>query len=323
MPRPRSVRLLALIALTGLALGVVGGATVAAFSWATSASTNAMTTDTDWTPPSAISSVIARSGSTTSGTISQGSNYFVYANVTDSGNPPSGVATVTANVSAITAGQTAAPLSTSGGPWTIDGTSYAYRSSSLTADNPLSAGTKSYSLTMSDAHIPANTATQGGFSVNVVIGPAGLDIQTTNGGTAHKPDAGDTVTYTYTAAMDPGSIMSGWTGSSTTIQARFNQNGCGAGNDSLTVLTPGGAAVNLGSVCLGGNFVNGTRTFTASTMIMSGNSVIVTLGGTATTSTVNANVTLTWTPSAAATDTLGNPCSTTPVIESGPADPDF
>ena len=88
----------------------------------------------------------------------------MYANVTDPGNPASGVASVTANVSAISAGQTAAPLATTGGPWTIDGTAYAYRSTTLTADNPLAPGTKTYTLTMTDSHTPANAATQGGFA---------------------------------------------------------------------------------------------------------------------------------------------------------------
>ncbi len=81
-------------------------------------------------------------------------SYNVYANATDA----SGVATVTANVNNITAGQTAASLSSAGGPWTVGATSYAYRTTTpLTAGSSLTAGTKSYSITAIDTF--ANSAT--------------------------------------------------------------------------------------------------------------------------------------------------------------------
>ena len=65
------------------------------------------------------------------GFIKKGGTYYVYANVTDTGNPASGVSTVNANVSAITSGSTAATLTA--GTFTVDGVSYNRRSASLTA----------------------------------------------------------------------------------------------------------------------------------------------------------------------------------------------
>jgi hypothetical protein len=319
MPRPRSIRSLALVALAGLALGALGGATVAAFSGTTSVSTNAMTTDTDWTPPSG-SSVIARTAATLGGAIAQGSTYYVYANATDAGNPASGVASVRADVSNITAGQTNVALSTTGGPWTIGGVSYAYRSGSLTADNPLAAGSKTYTLTLTDSHSPANSATQS-FSVTVDnTGPTALDIQANVGNGI--PEAGDQLIYTYSETMDPGSILAGWTGSPASVQVFMRNGGCGT-NDSATVLdSGGGTGVKLGTVCVG-DVVNGNRTFTTSTMVLAGATVTVTLGGNPGGTKAASNTTLTWTPDTAATDVAGNACPAASATESGSLDTDF
>jgi hypothetical protein len=302
-----------------LVLGASGGMALAAFFSTTSNGANSWTTDTDWTAPTG-SSVIARSGATTGGSISQGATYFVYADVTDTGNPAAGVGSVTANVSNISTGQTSVTLTTAGGPWTIDGTIYPYRSVSLTADNPLAGGTKSYTLTMTDAHSPANSQAQA-FSVVIDnTGPSAMDIQVVNGtGTVGKPDAGDVITFTFSEAMAPSSIRAGWTGAATTVTASLQNNGC-ASSDTLSV-----TGANLGTVCLGrGDYVNGNRSFTTSTMVMSGNTVIVTLGGSATTLTAAGSGTMVWTPSTAATDAAGNACAAGAANESGaPADVDF
>jgi hypothetical protein len=310
-----------LITVLGLTIGLSGGATYAAFSWTTANGANTLATDTDWTAPSG-SSVIARTTSTFGGTIAQGSTYYVYANATDSGNPASGVATVTANVDNITTGQTNVALTTAGGPWTIGGVSYAYRSASLTANNPLTAGSKSYTLTLTDSHTPANSATQT-FSVTVDnTGPTAADIQGVNqAGTAGRPDAGDVITFTFSEQMDPSSILAGWAGTSTTVRVRFENNGC-SGSDKMTILdSVGGTGVNLGQVCVG-DVVNGQAVFATSAMVMNGSSVIVTMGGSDTTKTAS-NTTLSWTPSTLAKDLAGNAMSATAVNESGTLDTDF
>ncbi len=83
----------------------------------------------------------------TSNLIKPSDTYYVYANATDA---LSGVAGVTANVSAITTGSTTVALSAAGGPWTVNSISYAYRSVLLTADAGLTNGAKSSYLTTTD-----------------------------------------------------------------------------------------------------------------------------------------------------------------------------
>jgi chitinase len=213
-------------------------------------------------------------------------------------------------------------LSTTGGPWTIGGVSYAYRSASLTANTPLLAGAKSYTLTLTDSHSPANAATQS-FSVSVDSAlPSGSDVQANVGNGI--PEAGDRVVFTFSEAMDPASILSAWSGASTSVQVLVTNGGCGA-NDSATVQdSGGGTGVHLGTVCVG-DVVNGNRSFTTSTMVLSasGTTVTVTLGGNPGGTKAAAGTTLVWTPSALATDVAGNTCSVVPVTESGALDTDL
>ena len=308
-----------LIVALGLALGIGGGATIAAFSDTTSNPSNSFGTDTDWTAPTGTS-VIARTTSTVGGSIAQGSAYYVYANATDTGNPAAGVATVRANVGNVTTGQTNVALTTAGGPWTISGVSYAYRSALLTANNPLAAGAKSYNVTFTDAHTPANAATQT-FSVTVDnAGPSAGDIQANVGNGI--PEAGDQLVFTFSETMDATSILAGWGGSSTSVQVLFQNGGCGV-NDSATVQdSGGGAGVHLGTVCVG-DVVNGNRSFATSTMAMSGTTVTVTLRGAPTGTKAATNTTMQWTPSTLATDVAGNAMAAAAVNESGAVDTDF
>src|SRR5262249_39584041 len=64
----------------------------------------------DWVAPSTEASTIAISEKDPAGYLKAGGTYFVYAKVADSGNPPSGIGSVTASVSAITSGQTKVAL---------------------------------------------------------------------------------------------------------------------------------------------------------------------------------------------------------------------
>ncbi|HJQ42105.1 MAG TPA: Ig-like domain-containing protein, partial [Jatrophihabitantaceae bacterium] len=82
---------------------------------------------------------------TTPGFITQGTLYYVYANASDAG---SGIASVTANVSTVTTGQTAVPLVA--GSYTVGGVTYGYRSAALTANAALSQGNKAYNATATD-----------------------------------------------------------------------------------------------------------------------------------------------------------------------------
>ena len=81
---------------------------------------------------------------------------------------------------------------------------------------------------------------------------------------------GDTVTITFSAAMNAQSFCGTWPAGSTTSTLGDTTNGLVAvtitdagANDVLTVSTASGCAFSLGSVNLGGNYVglNGTLTF--------------------------------------------------------------
>lgn len=288
---------------------------------------NSITAATDFKAPTASASVIGKTAGGINGQIKKGATYYVYANVSDTGNPASGISAVTANVSSITAGSAAVALSA--GSFTSGGVSYGYRSAALTADTGLAAGTYSYSLTLTDA--AGNSRTQSGFSVTVDnTAPTGTDVQTTNGGTTNGlAEAGDKVAFSFSKAIDPNSILSGWSSASTAVVVRLN-NGNGASNDTLTVYNSTNATqLALGSVNLGRtDYTAANITFgatgTASSMVMSGNTITITLGTQSAAATAAAGTgTMSWTPSASATDPAGNALSTTAVTESGATDKDF
>jgi hypothetical protein len=318
---------LATAALFGALLGL---ATTAAMAWAlytgsAASNGNELVAAADWAAPTASASVIGKSQGGVPGFIKQGGTYMIYASVSDSGAPASGVSSVTSNVSTITTGQSAAALSS--GSFSIGGASYNYRSGALTANAALTAGTYNYSLTSKD--VANNSRTQSTFTVTVDnTAPTAADIQTTNktGNTAGKPELGDTVVFTFSEPIDPSSILANWTGEATGVVVRIT-NGSG---DPLTVFNAANATqLPLGSINLGRNdYVSANATFgatgTASTMVLSGSTITITLGTASSgTSTASTTGTMTWTPSASAYDRAGNAETTTARAETGAADKDF
>lgn len=277
--------------------------------------------------PVVSSAAIAKSAGGAAAVIKQGGTYYVYANVTGSGAPPAGLGSVTADVSAITSGQNAAALSA--GSYTVNGQSYNYRSAQLTAKSSLAAGTDSFTLKLTDS---AGTATTTSYSVTVDnTAPNASAIQTANvsGGTVGKPELGDTVTFTFSEAIDPDTVLSGWDGSSQSVIVAILDGGA-SGDDKLEVLNASTLAVlPLGIVDLGRkDYVSKNTSFgasgTSSTMALSGSAITVTLGTpTSTAATAAGTGTLAWTPTSSVTDRAGNAMSTTSVSESGTADKDF
>jgi hypothetical protein len=277
--------------------------------------------------PVVSTAVIAKSAGGDPGAIKQGGTYYVYANLTGSGSPPAGVGTVSADVSAITTGQTAAALSA--GSYTVAGHSYNYRSAQLTAKSPLAAGTSAFSVKLTDA---AGTATTTSYSVAVDnTAPRASDIQTANvsGGTAGKPEQGDSVAFTFSEPIDPDTVLSGWDGSAQSVIVTILDGGA-SGDDKLEVLNA--STLNplpLGTVDLGRkDYVTATTSFgaqgTGSTMVLSGSVITVTMGTpTSTAGTAAGTGTLKWTPSSSVTDHAGNAMSTATATESGTADTDF
>ncbi len=323
MKRRPEFRLLYVVLGLGLALGI-GGATYASFSATTSNSGISLASAADWTAPAVGTSVIAKTPGYSAAYLKQGSSYRIYANVTDTGNPASGTSTVTADVSNITTGSTTVALSS--GSFSAEGVSYNYRSASVAANATLSAGSRTYTVTATDA--ASNSGTQNGFSVTVDnTAPNASDIQTTNGGSiVGRAEQNDTISYTFSEQMDPDSVLSGWNGTSTSVVLRLNNSGS---SDSVTVFNSSNATqLNLGSVALNGNYTTSSLTFgasgTPSSMVQSGSSITITLGtASGTASTVSSGTRMALTPSASATDRAGNACSTTAVNESGGSDVDF
>jgi len=311
--------------LLGAAAGGVGS-TFGRFSATTSNAGDSFAAATDWVAPTVSATIIAKTAGGTPGAIHKGGTYFVYANVSDTGNPASGVASVTANVSTISSGQTA--VSFSAGSFTIGGVTYGYRTSSITADANLGAGTATYAVTSTD--VAGNSGTQTGFTVTVDnTAPAGSDVQTANGagGTAGRAELGDGLTFTYTEAIDPNSVLAGWTGTSTNVVVRIIQ---GVPHDTFQVWNATNTSqLPLGTVDLGGTgYVLGTVTFgasgTPSTMVRSGSTITITLGAASGTVLLAAVPgTISWPPSSTPTDAAGNACATTTVSETGALDVEF
>ena len=295
--------------------------TEAAFSAATGNLANSVAAAADWVAPSGAPVAIGKTAGGATGAIRSGATYYVYANATDTGNPASGVASVTADVNTITAGQTAVALAA--GSFTANGVAYNRRSASVTAGASADA-TRAFSLSLTDLNTPtANNRIQTGFSVAIdTTAPTAADVQPQNGGaTLGRAEAGDTISYTFSQAIDPNSVLAGWTGSSTPVTLRIANSGS---NDIVTIRDAANTvALTLGSTTLAGNHVAATQNFTSSTMVMSGSTITVTIGGAATTTTVAANATATWTPVNTATDVAGNAMSTTARAETGAADPNF
>ena len=129
---------------------------------------NIITADPDWTAPTIDRTVIAKSTGYLANYVKQDGTYYVYANVTDTGNPASGmvgppVGTVRTDESAITSGQNNVALVA--GSYSVNGQTYNYRTAIQTATNPLGAGAKTYSLTPTDSN--GNTLLTTGFPVTV------------------------------------------------------------------------------------------------------------------------------------------------------------
>jgi hypothetical protein len=153
--------------------------------------------------------------------------------------------------------------------------------------------------------------------------PVATDVQSANraGGTAGRPETGDTLTYLFSEPVNPGSILNGWTGAATPVVVRFTN-----GNpDVITVFDAANATqLALGSVTSGKKYVTANTTFTGSSVVLAGNAVTVTFGtASGGVATANGAGGLVWTSSTAATDRAGNPVGAATVLETGVLDLDF
>jgi len=314
----------------------------AAFT-STSGASNSVSTDTDWTRPTIDRTIVAKTTGYLGGAVKQGGTYFVYANITDSGNPASGMvggsAGVTSNATNITTGQTTVALSSASGPWTVQGQSYNYRSTQLMVSNPRTEGAKAYTITPTDAD--GNTEVVAGYSVTVDnTQPSASDIQTANktGGTSGVAESGDTITFTYSEQIDPQSILAGWTGASTSVNVHLVDGGCVlnllvklCADDSFEVYSGASPLANLGPVdlkdpdYLGGGLLGGVSdaVFT-STMVQSGASIVITLGTRSGSTPDSGNsTTMDWHSASSSYDAAGNTATGNIRSETGSGDKEF
>ncbi len=112
-------------------------------------------------PSITLSAIASTTGTSPVGFVKEGGGYYVYADASDA----NGVSSVTANVSNVTTGQTAVALPACVSACTVGGHTYLYKSGALTAGNPLSEGSKSYTVTGVD--VVSNTSSPAGYSVVV------------------------------------------------------------------------------------------------------------------------------------------------------------
>jgi hypothetical protein len=308
---------------------------IAAFGARVQSEGNVVTAAPDFTPPVITATVVAKSLGGVTGLVHKGGTYFAYANVAaDTGNPPSGIATVNADLGELTGGQAEAALTA--GTYTAGGVTYNYRSTELTADATVE-GAKSYSVTATDG--AGNARTLGGTATVDNVTPTATDIQTANGGaTAGRAEEGDSITYTFSEPIEPQSVLAGWSGAGTSVTVRIYDNGLLGlgGNDQLLIYDSTNAnqlplgTVDLGRVDYAGGVLGGSYRFLNSTMTMSADTITIVFGTYSSTILVDAGRataagtgTMTWTPVATPYDRAGNVLSINPATESGAADKEF
>jgi hypothetical protein len=310
-----------IFAIAVLLSGALATTAWSAWTGAATNSGNVMTAKADWTPPAISAGVVAKSTGGMGAYIKQAGTYYIYATVTDDGNPASGTTSVVVNASTVTSTATAAALTA--GTYTVDGVTYNYRSALLTANATLAAASYNMTVTMTDQASNTVAVTSSAVTVDNTR-PTGTDVQTINGGTAGRPDSGDRIVYTWSEQMDPYFTLASWAGASTAVRVVVTNS---TTNDLVTVRNSTGATqLPFGTVTAGGDYVTATATYDA-TMVQSGSGITVTLGslisGTPRTNSTGAAMSwATGTPTGS-TDRAGNALTGSTVTESGTSDLEF
>ena len=234
----------------------------------------------DNVPPSVSSTVISKTVPYLPGFIRQGGTYYVYANVTDGGCAPSGIATVRANVSTVTTGSTAVALAA--GAFTVGGVAYNYRSASLTANADPHGGCQGVHdhLDRQRSERPDPDGLQRDRRQHPTDRNERPDRERWR--TVGRPELGDSMTLTFSeidrsaeraGRLDRGGARTSSSGSRTAAAATC-----------LTIRNAANTAqLPLGTVNLIGTaYVTVDRDFgatgTASTMVQSGTTITITLG---------------------------------------------
>lgn len=254
-------------------------ATSSSFTNNTTNGGNTVTAAADWTAPAISAAVLQKAEGGVVNKITPSGTFYLYASVADSGNPASGVGTLTASTSNI-ATVASATLTTTGGPYTVGGTSYNYRSALLTAKSTLSTTTYTYTLSVSDTAGNGPTTSSPTISASTASFAPSSFLTSNVTGTSGKADAGDTITFTYSSAPDPESLFAGWNGTSRTVSVVLADKSLyGTTSDIIGIVDGSGNTTSLGYLTTGGDFANAGKliTYATSTIALSGSTYTVTL----------------------------------------------
>ena len=162
----------------------------------------------DNTSPTASAGVIVASATSGVGYVRQGGTYVVYASASDAGAPASGIATVTADVSALNAGVTALSLPKCTSSCTIGGVTYGYKSAVTTAGSPVTQGALSFPVTATDNAGGTGTFTVSGTVDNTAPTVSAATVLTSGSTTPGFVKLGGTY-IVYANAVDGGAPASG------------------------------------------------------------------------------------------------------------------
>jgi hypothetical protein len=320
----RSPGRLALIGSLAVALaGASTGVTFAAFTSSAQNAGNTITAAPDWTAPAIGAGGVGKQNGPI-GFASDGDTVYMFMNVTETGNPASGIANVTASAYVAAYGQTI-QFPMSAGNWNVRGQSFNYRSDAV--DVPNGFGNQTLTVNVSATDNAGNSDTASFPVVFDTTQPTATNVQSANGGgTQSRLQQNDTLTLTTSEQLDAWNIVSGWDGTGTQNMTVRLVSG-GNGNDTLQFYNAANnATIPLGTVNLGrSDYIANWQTvnFTGSTMTQSGGNITITLGtpsGAVTTAGGGANIV--WTPSTAATDRAGNNMSNAPRTETTPPNND-
>jgi Bacterial Ig-like domain (group 3) len=164
----------------------------------------------DNTSPTVSAGVIVASATSGVGYVRQGGTYVVYANASDAGSPASGIATVTADVSALNAGVTALALPACTSSCSIGGTTYGFKSAVTTAGSPVTEGALSFPVKATDKAGGTGTFSVSGTVDNTAPTVSAATVLTSGSTTPGFVKSGGTY-IVYANAADGGAPASGIT----------------------------------------------------------------------------------------------------------------
>lgn len=304
------------MAFAVLAVAAAAAATIRAAFTTSQTSPQTLQSVADFLPP-AVSALQILGPNGAAGIVQTGATYRVCAQVADQGSPPSGVKSVTADVSQIAGSQSTATLSAS--TCTIGSATFNYASTAQTPSTQLVNGTTvMYAVTATDQL--GQSAARNASALVQAPQPQGCHataITATNGGAAvQQIDSGDVILFSFSAEIDQQSIVPGWTGEGSPGPVAITVKDVGSA-DTITVVNQG-TTTPLGTIATKTNFVSGGDVTFSGTLTSPGSDIRLTVdyqsGGPGHT-VQGAATAMTWTPGAGIKDKSGKPCSTTAVTQ--------